>query len=220
MKVAGYEKNWALDQGDVLGNDQLFQSLYNAPLTDAKRSGICTGLSMIWLARRMMFHSESADQRMKAIYTNAAFRWGGKSQDIHMSAGGGAGETYDAMNAMYGDALQAYALRIVASNCKSVFSNDPRALSNTATDVADPAGTYCLWNIGLETSTGDAGHMVASYSSRGTLGHNRHFYFFDPNMGEYRISAKDSFDFTWNMFEAYQTEFLAITYVATFEVTR
>ena len=58
---------------------------------------------MIWLARRMMFHNETAEQRMKAIYTNAAFRWGGKSQDIHMSAGGGAGETYDAMNAMYGD---------------------------------------------------------------------------------------------------------------------
>lgn len=220
MQVAGYDKNWALDQGQFLGNDQLFQSLYSAPLTDAKRSGICTGLSMIWLARRMMFHNETADQRMKAIYTNAAFIWGGKSQDIHLASGAGAGETYGAMHGMYGDALQAYALRIVASNCKSVFSNEPRALAGTATDVADPAGTYCLWNIGLVTSTGDAGHMVASYSSHGSLLGGKHFYFFDPNMGEYRISTKDSFDFAWNMFEAYQAAFQAIKYVATFEVDR
>jgi hypothetical protein len=220
MNVKGYTKAWALDQGQFLGNDQLFQALYNAPLSDDKRNGICTGLSMIWLARRMMFHNETADERMKAIYTNAAFIWGGKSQDIHLAAGGGAGDVYAAMNAMYADALKAYALRIVASNCQSVFSNDPRKLSNTATDVADPAGAYCLWNIGLLTSTGDAGHMVASYSSRGSLLGGRHFYFFDPNMGEYRISAKDSYDFTWNMFEAYQAQFQGIRYVATFEVTR
>jgi hypothetical protein len=39
-------------------------------------------------------------------------------------------------------------------------------------------------------------------------------------MGEYRISAKDSFDFTWNMFEAYDNQFLGLRYVAAFEVVR
>jgi hypothetical protein len=62
--------------------------------------------------------------------------------------------------------------------------------------------------------------MVASYSSRGSLVGGKHFYFFDPNMGEYRIDAKDSFDFTWNVFEAYADAFLGVRYVAAFEVDR
>jgi len=220
MKVQGYTPTWALDQGQFLGNDQLFQALYNTPLSDPKRNGICTGLSMIWAARRMMFHSESAEQRSKAIFTNAAFIWGGKTQDIHAAAGEAGGDTYDAMNQMFGEALKAYALRIVGSNCKSEFSSDFRTLANTATDVADPAGTYALWNVGLSTRTGDAGHMVASYSSHGSLLGGKHFYVFDPNMGEFRISAKDSFDFTWNLFEAYAGQFLGLNYVAAFEVAR
>lgn len=219
MDVTGYSKAWSLDQGQFLGNDQLFQALYNAPLSDDKRNGICTGLSMIWVARRMMFHNETADQRMRAIYTNAAFIWGGKSQDIHVASGTNDGDSYTAMNQMYGEALKAYSLR-VGSNCKGVFSSDFRKLADTATDVADPPGTYALWSIGLSTSTGDAGHMVASYSSHGSVLGGKHFYFFDPNMGEYRISAKDSFDFTWNMFEAYAGEFLGVNYVDVFEVVR
>lgn len=220
MNVQGYTPTWSLDQGQILGNDQIFQALYNAPLSDDKRSGICTGLSMIWLARRMTFHSENAEQRSKAIYTNAAFIWGGKTQDIHLSAGTAGGDNYSALSHMYGEALKAYALRIVPSNCKAVFASDFRALANTATDVADPPGTYALWNIGLSTSTGNAGHMVASYSSHGSLLGGKHFYFFDPNMGEFRINAKDSFDFTWHMLEAYANTFLGLRYVAAFEVAR
>jgi hypothetical protein len=220
MDVRGYTKNWGLDQGQFLGNDQLFQALYNAPLTDDKRDGICTGLSMIWLARRMMFHNETAEQRASAIFTNAAFRWGGKSQDIHLAAGTGAGAIVDQMKAMYDGPLAAYALKIVASNCKAKFSSDPDDLAYTATDVADPSGTYALWNIGLQTSTGSAGHMVASYSSRGSIIGGKHFYFFDPNMGEYRIPAKHSYDFCCNMFESYASAFQGLTYVAAFEVDR
>jgi hypothetical protein len=219
MEVAGYSKTFALDQGQFLGNDQIFQALYNSPTSDPKRQGICTGLSMIWLARRMMFHDESAQQRANALFTNAAFIWGGRTQDIHLAAGGASGDTYSAMSAMYGDALRAFALR-VGTNCKSVFSGDFGKLADTATDVADETGTYALWSIGLSTTTGDAGHMVASYSSHGSMLGGKHFYFFDPNMGEYRISAKDSFDFTWNMFEAYDNQFLGLRYVAAFEVVR
>lgn len=41
MEVAGFKKTFSLDQGSILGNDQTFQALYNAPLSDDKRSGIC-----------------------------------------------------------------------------------------------------------------------------------------------------------------------------------
>jgi hypothetical protein len=220
VEVAGYKKTFAMDQGAVLSNDQTFQALYNAPLSDGKRNGICTGLSMIWLARRMMFHNETAEQRVKALFTGAGFRWGGKTQDIHVASGTNDGDSYTAMSQMYGDALKAYALRVVGSNCKGVFSPEIRRLADTATDVADPPGTYALWSIGLSTSTGDAGHMVASYSSHGSLLGGKHFYFFDPNMGEYRISSKDSYDFTFRMFEAYASMFLGVRYVDVFEVGR
>lgn len=220
MKIKGYEPSWALDQGEHLGNDQLFQALYNTPLSDPKRNGICTGLSMIWAARRMTFHSESAKERSKAIYTNAAFIWGGKTQDIHAGASATTGEAYTAMNELYGDALKAYALRVSGTNCKGEFSSDFRKLSNVATDVADTPGTYALWSIGLSTATGDAGHMVASYSSHGSMIGGKHFYLFDPNMGEFRIDAKDSFDLTYRLFEAYASEFLGVRYIYTFEVVR
>ena len=59
MEVAGFAKTFSLDQGQILGNDQVFQALYNAPLTDGKRGGICCGLSLVWLARRMMFGARS-----------------------------------------------------------------------------------------------------------------------------------------------------------------
>ncbi|MBR0652135.1 hypothetical protein GXW78_20940 [Roseomonas terrae] len=220
MRVKGYTPTWALDQGQILGNDQLFQALYNTPLSDGKRNGICSGLSMIWAARRMMFHSESAEQRAKAIYTNAAFIWGGKTQDIHAALSATTGDAYTAMNELYGDPLKAYALRVSGTNCKKEFTSDFRKLADVATDVADPPGTYTLWSIGLSTANGNAGHMVASYSSQGSLIGGKHFYLFDPNLGEYRINAKDSYDFTWNLFEAYASQFLGVRYIYAFEVVR
>lgn len=220
MEVAGYTKTFALDQGAVLSNDQIFQALYNAPLTDGKREGICTGLSMIWLARRMMFHDETAEQRAKAIYTGAAFRWGGKTQDIHVASGSSGGAIYDMLQTMYGEALRAYALTIVANSCDATFDTTPGVLGEAAADACKGAGTYCLWNIGLSTSGGDAGHMVATYASRGTLGMNRHLYFFDPNMGEYRIGVGDAKKFFTGVFDAYAQAFTGLRYLATFEVDR
>ncbi|MBR0681196.1 hypothetical protein GXW74_11935 [Roseomonas eburnea] len=220
MEVAGYTKTFSLDQGSVLGNDQLFQALYNAPLTDGKREGICTGLSMIWLARRMMFHNESAEQRFAALFTGAAFRWGGKTQDIHVASGGGSGSYYDMLQTMYGDALRAYALRVVPASCNATFDGTPSVLGQAGATASKSAGTYCLWNIGLQTPTGSAGHMVATYASHGTLGMNRHLYFFDPNMGEYRIGTGDAVDFFTKVFEAYAGMFGGLNYLATFEVDR
>ncbi len=220
MEVVGYTKTFSLDQGAVLSNDQTFQALYNAPLTDGKREGICTGLSMIWLARRMMFHDETAEQRSRAIYTGAAFRWGGKTQDIHLASGGGGASIYDMLQTMYGEALRAYALTIVGTACKATFNTNPGVLAEAAADACKGAGTYCLWNIGLYTPTGEAGHMVATYASHGTLGMNRHLYFFDPNMGEYRISVGDAKKFFKGVFDAYAQAFSGLRYLATFEVER
>ena len=220
MDVAGYTKAFSMDQGRVLGNDQLFQALYSAPMTDPKREGICTGLSMIWLARRMMFHSETAEQRFAALATGAAFKWGGKTQDIHLAAGTGAGGYYDMLQQMYGEALQAYALRIVASSCNATFDGTPSVLGQAGADASKDKGTYCLWNIGLATPSGNAGHMVATYASHGTLGMNRHLYYFDPNMGEYRIGVGNAVDFFTKVFEAYQGMFGGLNYLATFEVER
>jgi hypothetical protein len=220
MDVAGYSKTFAMDQRTFLENDQVFQSLYNSPTSDPKRQGICTGLSMIWLARRMVFHNETAKQRRDALFTTAAFRWGGKTQDIHLGAGTGSGDVGGQMVKLYGEALRAFGLRVNTGNCKAVFSNDFRKLADCATDIADQTGCYALWNIGLSTTTGTAGHMVASYMSHGSRVGGKHFYFFDPNMGEYRISAKDSYDFTWNMFEAYANTCLGVRYVVVFEAIR
>ncbi|GGJ04371.1 hypothetical protein [Neoroseomonas lacus] len=218
MQVDGYKKTFSMDQGQVLGNDQTFQALYNAPLTDGKREGICSGLSMIWLARRMMFHDESAEQRYQALFTGAGFRWGGKTQD---GMGGVVGSNWaEYFQSMHGDQLAVYALRIIA---KSVVNCDHTSGAGDASAIwptVKHSGAYCLYNIGLTTASGPAAHMVASYASGGTLGLNRHFYLFDPNMGEYRISLSDGESFLAKWVEAYEAAFSGVTYFSAFEVER
>lgn len=217
MEVPGYKKSFSLDQGKILGNDQVFQALFNAPLSDAKRQGICCGLSIVWVARRMMFHEEDAEARCTGLVSFGGFRFGGRTQDIMMAAPDAGSTAAELYQSWFGPALQPYALRIVAGSVKS----NPRPISvEDLVDAAKPAGTYCLYNIGLETSTGGAAHMVASYASHGTLGMNRHFYFFDPNMGEYRIGTGDIADFMTKVAVAYDDAFVSITGFDVFEVQR
>lgn len=219
MEVPGYTKTFSMDQGRILGNDQIFQALFNAPLSDGKRQGICCGLSIVWVARRMMFHDETAEQRCTGLVSFGGFRFGGRSQDIMMAApdAPGGSSLEDMYRSWFSDALATYVLRIVPG---SVLSN-PRPISISAlVDGAKSAGTYCLYNIGLQTATGPAAHMVASYASHGTMGMNRHFYFFDPNMGEYRIGTGDMADFLLKVAQAYNGTFLSVTGFDQFEVER
>lgn len=221
MEVAGFTRTFVIDQGTVLGMDPLFQALYNQPPTDPKREGICTGLSMIWLARFMMYHDETPQQRLATLGSMAGFRWGGKTQDIHLAAGGGGGaDIADQFIAMYSEALKVYVLRIIRRTCTFVPFVSASTVVVPIVKVVTPAGTYCLYNIGLRAAGGDAGHMVASYASHGTLGLNRHFYLFDPNMGEYRIGVGDATKFLKAFVEVYATTFLGVNYFSCFQVER
>jgi hypothetical protein len=222
MQVAGFSKSFAMDQGEVLGNDQTFQALFNAPLTDGKRSGICSGLSMIWAARRIMFHDEDAAQRQAALVDGAGFRWGGRSQDIHVvsqARGGGAGDFDQQIRTNYGDALRTYALRIRAGSLVQGTGTAAEMAADLADSVKE-AGTYHLWLLVLNAPTGIVGHMCASYASKGTLGMNRHFYFFDPNMGEYRVGTGDTARLLEGVFDAYENGNMTCTLALAFEVER
>jgi hypothetical protein len=220
MDVPGYSKEFSIDQGTVLGMDQLFQALFNQPLTDPKRDGICTGLSMLWAARRMMFHNENAKQRFQALMTGAAFKWGGKTQDIHLAAGGGGGDMYAQLQTMYKEALRAYVLRIVQSAVSFARYTDSAACAQSVAPTVTPSGRYCLYNIGLRTNTGDAGHRVAAYSSQGGLVGGKHCSLFDPIMGEYRISTSQVPSFLTAFLESYRAAFGGINYLIGFEVQR
>jgi hypothetical protein len=217
MDVPGYTKTFSMDQGQILGNDQIFQALFNAPLSDGKRQGICCGLSIVWCARRMMFHDESAQERCTGLVSMGGFRFGGRSQDIMMAAPTAGTTTEEVYRSWFDPALKTYVLRMVQG---SVVRN-PRPISiSKMVEAVKPSGTYSLYNIGLETTTGSAAHMVASYASHGTMGMNRHFYFFDPNMGEYRIGTGDTGDFLLKVAEAYDSSFVSLTGFDLFEIER
>lgn len=217
MQVAGYTKTFSMDQGTILGNDQMFQALYNAPLTDGKRQGICCGLSMIWAARRMMYHDEGPEERRAGLVSTGGFRFGGRSQDIMMAKGDAPGGVEDLYRGWFADSLATYVLRIVGG---SVVDNPWTGSVGDLVDGAKRRGAYCLYNLGLDTASGPASHMVASYASHGTLGMNRHFYFFDPNMGEYRIGTGDIEHFLGKVADAYLAGFMGINYFDQFEVER
>ena len=218
MLVQGYEKTFAMDQGAVLGNDQEFHALFNAPLTDAKRRGICCGLSMVWVARRMMYHDETPEQRKASLVSHAGFRFGGRSQDIMMASDGDGG-TEELYGGWFGPALSTYVLRIVGG---TVVDNPEPASLEALVAGATTTGAYCLYNMGIATNNGDASHMIASYCSHGTfgLGFNRSVYFFDPNMGEYRIGTDDVVPFLKAFRTAYENTFLGINDFDQFQVER
>ena len=217
MDVEGYKKTFAMDQGVILSNDQNFQAMYGAPLTDPKRSGICTGLSMIWLARTMTFPDDNAKKREAAL-NEAAFIWGGKTQDNHLALGDPGGSMDSFFHHAYGEPLRAYSL-VISPN--STVEVDVASLSGAAANFAPhikDKGTYRLWNIGLKTAGGSAGHMVASYASGGKMGFFRHLYFFDPNMGEYKIDTGDTAKFVEAWLKSYNNTILGVLWLASFEV--
>ncbi len=220
MEVAGYTKSFSLDQGSILGNDQVFQSLYNAPLTDAKRGGICMGLSLLWLARRMMFHDESAEKRAASLISTPGFQWGGKTQDIHNASPASGSGWGDYLDTMLGEALRAYVLRIVPSTISEGAHSDAAGDASLMAAPATPAGSYVLHYIWLTSGGNSVGHWTASYASRGTLGMNRHFYHFDPNMGEYRIGAGKAQDYLTGWVGVYENSFQAVNHVCSVELTR
>ncbi|MBR0651439.1 hypothetical protein GXW78_17345 [Roseomonas terrae] len=207
-----------MDQGATLGNDQEFHALFNAPLTDGKRQGICCGLSMVWVARRIMFHDETPDQRKAALVSQGGFRFGGRSQDI-MMASDGDGTTEETYKGWFGPALETYVLRIIGG---TVIDNPRPASLDVLVSGATTTGAYCLYNIGIKTSKGNAAHMIASYCSHGTfgLGFNRSVYFYDPNMGEYRIGTDDVVPFLRAFRRSYEDEFLGLNDFDQFQVER
>ncbi len=218
MDIPGYTKSFGMDQGAILGNDQEFHALFNAPLTDGKRQGICCGLSMVWIARRIMFHDESPEQRRAGLVSHAGFRFGGRSQDI-MTASDGDGSTEETYKGWFGPALQTYVLRIIGG---TVVDNPAPASIDVLVPGATTTGAYCLYNMGLTTASGDAAHMMASYCSHGTfgMGFNRSFYFFDPNMGEYKVGADDVVPFLTAMKRAYEGAFRGVDDLDQFQVER
>lgn len=222
VNVAGYTRNFIIDQGTVLGMDSLFAALYNQSLSDPKRQGICTGLSMVWAARMMLYHSETPKERFEALHSVGAYRWGGKTQDIHLVAGGGGNIDSDATwRSHYADSLKAYVLKISNGSSRGFGFSDAKTLANKIAPGVKEKHAYRLWNIGLKTAGGNAGHMVASYASSGKiLGIGRHLYFFDPNMGEYKVDLADTGKFTAAWIEAYAKGFAGVNYLATFGVER
>lgn len=111
-------------------------------------------------------------------------------------------------------------MRVVGSNCKGVFSNEFRSDGHIANFVSDKPGVYALWSIGLATSTGNAGHMVASCSSHGSMIGGKHFYLFDPNLGEYPHRRQGFLRLHLSPVRAYASTFLGVRYVDVFEVAR
>ena len=220
MDVAGFKKTFSLDQGTILGNDQTFQALYNAPLTDGKRGGICCGLSLVWLARRMMFHDESAEKRASALISAPGFQWGGKTQDIHNASPASGTGWADYLETMLGEALRAYVLRVVPSTISEGAHSDAGGDASLMWQPAKSAGSYVLHYIWLNDRGASCGHWTASYASHGTMGMNKHFYHFDPNMGEYRVSAGDGEKYLKGWVQAYLDTFTGVQHVCSVELQR
>lgn len=205
--IKGYEPTWAMNQFDVLSNDQLFQSTFRAPLTDHKRAGICIGLSMAWIARVMANHSETPADREKAFKKSGMwpmmYTASGKAQDLADASFGKLAKkefkSNDPITEQFGAALKLYKLKNVVGS--DIFEQTGKT-AELGKDLAEflSATTsikkYRLYSIKFKTANDIAGHCCASYVSSGKIfGWSRHLYFFDSNLGEYKVGMDESAKF-------------------------
>lgn len=211
MEVEGYVTSFAMNQFDQLSNDQTFLALFNAPLDNHKRSGICAGLCMVWVARRIMFPDETPEKRSTVLNSSGSFQFAGRSQDIHIAAAGGGDEVADMVRNEFAEALKAYALRVVGTNVDMADSS-AGDMAEMGWSVAEHAGSRCLYNIGYIRG---GGHMAASFTLP-----DRSFNFFDPNIGEYQIAPREAQAFLEAWVNAYEAANAAFDYVCAFEVER
>jgi hypothetical protein len=231
--IKGYKPIYAMDQHKVLGNDQVWKALYDAPKTNPKRNGICQGLSMAWIHRVIKNHKETPDQRQKAFLGPKGtgdlvmFQRGGDAQDLAL-AGSAAfsavqgSEPYYTQR--YGKALAVYGLHYIPNSGKLVsgqhLSVDEMAKVISEWSVIENRG-YRVYGVAWQQDGGLAGHFCASYVSSGKIfGFGRHLYFFDSNEGEYKIDlGRESGKFFTQWLKTYSdSELKRPVYVESFAV--
>jgi hypothetical protein len=121
---------------------------------------------------------------------------------------------------MLGEALRAYVLRMVPATISEGAHSDAAGDAALMWAPSAGAGAYVLHYIWLTDRGSAVGHWTASYASHGTFGRNRHFYHFDPNMGEYRVGTDQGPDYLKGWVKAYEDTFQGVNHVCSVELQR
>jgi hypothetical protein len=222
MQVPGYDdsRTFLIDQNTVLGNDQLFQATYNAPLTDPKRDGVCSGLSIVWIARRIMWHKESPKERLKQLGSTGGYRFAGRTQDIPALHSGSEATRYETYLKMYGPSLRPFALKFTRGRFVTI-NYETDYVDDEIVPEVDRFQKYHLFNFQVGPANNRGWHTVACYSSMGKWNSSQgNFYLFDPNMGEYKIKSDGTAEFLTAFFDEYVKVFGGVRLIDCFEVGR
>ncbi|MGG5888527.1 hypothetical protein ACLF3G_15435 [Falsiroseomonas sp. HC035] len=206
--MAGIKQTFAMAQGEVLGNDQVFQATFHAPLDDPKRAGICCGLSMLWVRNLITHHKRTAEQRKEGLRTAAAYAKAGETQDIHHRDSPTADSYENWVQRSYGSALRNNTLRAVTSSLICKESSAPGTLAKTMESAAQAKHSYRLYFLRMQPvgKATQSGHVVASYASSGKIfGWGRHLYFFDCESGEYKVDIAETNRWLTVWLQAWQT---------------
>lgn len=214
-------ETFKMSQGEVLGNDQVFQATFNAPLNDPKRAGICAGLSMLWVRNFIAHHGWTAEQRKTGLRTMSAYRKAGETQDIHHRDILRVTSRENWIQTGYGAALRNNNLRAATSSLICTESSDPAVLAKSMEDAAKAKYSYRLYFLLMRLPGVDAmcGHVVASYASSGKIfGFGRHLYFFDCEIGEYKIEIGQTNTWLTQWLKAWQARPVTLVELRSFAV--
>ena len=155
----------------------------------------------------MRFHSQTPNQRKEGLKTAAAYRKVGDTQDIHHNST--LPDCYETwISRSYGGALRNNSLAAVTSSLIVKESPNPSILSAAMATAAATKHAYRFYHLTMRTkgTTNLSGHVGASYASGGTLGFYRHLYFFDCNIGEFKIDIADTNKWLVAWLQTYQTQ--------------
>lgn len=186
---------------------------YNAdPKYKSFRHGYCLALSILWIRRHKRFKSEGAAKRMAALSTNRCIQDALEMQLVleqrNTQAVNRAQMAHEMWNefsplpdkakmaasvSSIGDAAALTEITVVGEErTRNIdIGTDSDNAFSFLTEINSQVNRTHQYFLLLHRNDVVGGHATCGYKSGGKWGFGSHLYFFDSNLGEYRVPASE-----------------------------
>ncbi|WP_158305979.1 YopT-type cysteine protease domain-containing protein [Azospirillum sp. B510] len=168
--------------------------------------GICFGLCLEWIKRHRANKGETPQTRIAYIDQDSTILHASIKQrlyraELHFDLDL-ASEQLGARNQAMGQA----GFKVASSRTEWMSASDPDSVKEVTKAIATAtAGTHTYHLVSLHFTQRGAAHATCCYKSGGkAFGLGSHLYFFDPNYGEFKVSAGSAADLFAGLVDRYR----------------
>lgn len=186
------------------------------PHDHASRTGICFGLCGEWMARHKSHKGESAQDRIDYVSSWSTIMHANIKQRLyqaenwHMAQTVGfpyvMDEKWLPQSEVKTIALNENGMRITKSKMKRMDANNPRSVRQAVRFIKTSSNSSHQYTMIGFTLVGGGAHATCGYKSGGkVLGIGSHFYYFEPNFGEFKVGTGDMENLFQALIAAYRS---------------